>query len=137
MLTKNEAISIARQFIQDLLPQERWFQHVQPFVQAMLLYGSVAKGQNRPDSDIDLLIILPLEIEENFTSGEYVYHFHNHEINIVLRSIERMRAIAKEANDSFQKEVFRGCVPITVSEEVSALLASIANIPELPAQPNN
>jgi len=37
------------------------------------LYGSVAKGTNRGDSDIDILLIVPLEVEQTYTSGEYFY----------------------------------------------------------------
>jgi methionine-gamma-lyase len=97
-LTREKAIKIANEFLKEKLKQEAWFKVVEPHIKACLLYGSTAKGTNRQDSDIDILIILPLEHEERYTKGEYLYTFKEHEINIVLRSIERLRKIAKEKN---------------------------------------
>jgi len=102
-----EAEKIIDDFIKLELPRLRWFQESQPDVSAILLYGSVAKGTNRPDSDIDLLVIMPLEIEKKYTEGEYIYRFHGQEINIVIRSIEKLRKIAKGPHDDFQAEIFR------------------------------
>jgi len=105
-LTKEEALLIVKEFMESELSKKKWYVHVKKSIKAIVLYGSVAKGLNRPDSDIDLLIILPLATEEKHTTGEYVYIFKGYEINIVLRSIERLRKLAK-TNDAFQAEVFR------------------------------
>jgi len=91
------------------------------------LYGSVAKGTNRGDSDIDILLIVPLEVEQTYTSGEYFYTYQGNVINIVLRSIERLRIITQEQIDTFQKEIFRGAVIVTsINDEVKNLLSQIA-----------
>jgi predicted nucleotidyltransferase len=105
-ITKKEAIRIIKEFIPEILEKENWYGKIKEYIKAVVLYGSVAKGKNRPDSDIDFLIILPLEIEEKYTKGEYFFQFNNREINIVLRSIETLRKLAKEQNDAFQSEVF-------------------------------
>ena len=76
-------------------------------MKAFILYGSVAKETNRPDSDIDILIILPLEQEKRYAKGEYFYEYKGFLINIVLRSIEKLRKIVEEKKDLFQKKVFR------------------------------
>lgn len=105
-LLRNEAIEIINEFIKKSLVNKVWYKNIKPFVKAIVFYGSTAKGINRVDSDIDIYLITPLNAEEKYTKGEYFYKFKNREINIVLRSIERLRNLAKEKND-FEKEVFR------------------------------
>lgn len=95
-----------KDFIREELPEKEWYKNISPHVKAMILYGSTAKGLNRADSDVDMLIIIPLAIEEKYTKGEYVYLFREQEINIVLRSLERLRELAEKHDDSFQMEVF-------------------------------
>ncbi len=107
MLNKNQAIEIAKDFLKTNLENEDWFVKIKPFVKAFVLYGSVAKEISRSDSDIDIMIILPLEQEERHTKGEYFYDYKGHKINIVLRSIEKLRKIAEEKIDLLQKEIFR------------------------------
>ncbi len=105
-INKNKAVTLIKEFIKNSLSKEEWYQNIKPHIKAIILYGSVAKGTNCQNSDIDFLIILPLEIEKKYTKGEYVYHYKNQEINIVLRSIERLRKLAKSKKDNFQAEVF-------------------------------
>ncbi len=105
-LTPSKAIKIVKGFKRSLLTRESWFIKIKPYIKAIILYGSIAKGTNRPDSDIDVLIITPLKIEEKYTKGEYVYQYKKYKINIVLRSIERLRRLAKKPT-RFQAEVFR------------------------------
>lgn len=108
MISKPEALQLVKEFLDGNFKQEEWFKNVQEYSKAIVLYGSVAKGANTVDSDIDVLVILPLEIEEKYTQGEYMYMYRNYEINIVCRSIEQLRNLAKlEEKDLFQKEVFR------------------------------
>jgi len=128
-LTKLQAIALAKRFIADVLPSLDWYSSVRPYVKAIVLYGSTAKGMNRKNSDIDLLIFMPLEIEEKHTTGEYFYKHKDRDINVVIRSIERLRRIAQEHNDTYQREVFREAEIIQASDdEVSKLLAVIATI---------
>lgn len=89
----------------------------------MLFYGSTAKETNRPNSDLDLMIIVPLRAEKKYTCGEYSYKYHGREINIVLRSIEKLRIIANNLPDPFQSEVFRNCEIILANDsEVKKIL---------------
>jgi predicted nucleotidyltransferase len=129
MLKPEQAISIFKHFLEDALKNEGWYKAVNHYVKATILYGSVAKGTNREDSDIDILMILPIEIEEKFTKGEYIYSYHIYEINIVLRSIEKLRLLAQEQKDMFQKEVFRKSIIISAKNgEVKTLLKKIQKI---------
>ncbi|MDP2704531.1 MAG: nucleotidyltransferase domain-containing protein [bacterium] len=105
-LSKADAVRMLKDFIREELPEKEWYKNISPHVKAMILYGSTAKGLNRADSDVDMLIIIPLAIEEKYTKGEYVYLFREQEINIVLRSLERLRELAEKHDDSFQMEVF-------------------------------
>ncbi|HLD04092.1 MAG TPA: nucleotidyltransferase domain-containing protein [Candidatus Nanoarchaeia archaeon] len=105
-VTVFEAVRIIKEFIRGDLTRKNWFKKIKLHIKAILLYGSVAKGTNRPDSDIDILIITPLKIEEKYTKGEYVYQYKKYRINIVLRSIERLRRLARKPT-RFQAEVFR------------------------------
>lgn len=127
MITKSEAVQLVKEFLEDKLSKEEWFQDVQDFVKAIILYGSVSKGTNRPDSDIDVLVIIPLVIEEKYTKGECIYTYKNFEINIVCRSIERLRALAKlDEKDLFQREVFRGSEIIwEKDDEVRKLITAL------------
>ena len=120
-------MKLAKQFINEELIDESWYQQSKSHIKAILLYGSVAKGTNHPNSDIDLLVFMPIKVEEQYTVGEYFYSYQGHAINIVIRSIERLRKIAEEQNDTFQKEVFRGAVSLGASDdEVGKLLHVIA-----------
>lgn len=126
MINRNQAIKIAKDFLSTDLEKEDWFIKVKPFVKAFVLYGSVAKGTNRPDSDMDILLILPLETEKEYTKGEYFYDYQGQKINIVLRSIEKLRKIAIEKTDLFQKEIFRKAeILFDVDGEISGLLKEI------------
>lgn len=107
-VSKEESILIANEFIGNELKEEKWFQDIEKYIKAIIFYGSRAKRTNREDSDIDLLVILPLEIEKKYTKGEYAFDFKGLEVNIVMRSIEKLRII-DFAKDEFQKEVFRDC----------------------------
>ena len=128
-ITKKHAIELIKKFIELELDKETWYQNIKEHLSAVILYGSVAKEVNRTDSDVDILLILPLEIEKRYTTGEYFYQFEGREINIVIRSIERLRKIAKEKNDEFQKEVFRKAEIIWDSNgEVDKLLMDINSI---------
>ena len=129
MINKPQAIKIAKDFLETELEKEDWFVEVKPSVEAFVLYGSVAKETNRPDSDIDIMIILPLEQEEKYTKGEYFYDYKGFKINIVLRSIEKLRKIDEDKKDLFQKEIFRKSeVLFDADGEVINLLKEISKI---------
>jgi predicted nucleotidyltransferase len=129
MINKEEAIVLVKEFINSEIEREEWFNNIKQYIKAFILYGSVAKETNKPDSDIDILIILPLEQEEKYTKGEYLYNYKGSKINIVLRSIEKLRAIALEKTDLIQKEIFtKSEVLIDVDGEVTNLLKEINNI---------
>src|SRR3989344_2076051 len=129
MINKTEAMKIAKDFLKTELEKEDWFIKVKPFVKASILYGSVAKETNKPDSDIDILTILPLEQEKKYTKGEYFYNYKDFKINIVLRSIDKLRNIAEDKKDLFQKEIFRKSEILTDTDgEVSNLLKEISKI---------
>ncbi|MFH1211991.1 MAG: nucleotidyltransferase domain-containing protein, partial [Candidatus Woesearchaeota archaeon] len=121
-----EAIDILHDFIKTELNSKEWYSKIKPHVKAIVFYGSSAKGTNRPDSDIDALIFVPLEIEKKYTEGEYSYEFQGHEVNIVLRSIERLRILGKEQNSMFEAEVFRESEILSESDsEVRELVEKI------------
>lgn len=126
MINKNEAIILAEEFLDKELSQEDWYKKIKSYIKATILYGSVAQGTNSSESDIDILLILPLTVEEKYTQGEYFYNYEGQVFNIVLRSIERLRKIAKEQNSEFQKVIFRKSVIIYATDtEVEELLKEI------------
>lgn len=127
-ISKSDAVFVLKRFISEELVNQDWYKKIKPYVKAMVLYGSVAKEKNRIDSDIDFLIFIPLHIEEKYTKGEYFFNFEGHEINTVLRSIERLRTIAEKNNDEFEKEVFRGSeILFEQDNEVRLLINNIEN----------
>ena len=103
---KENAIKVVNEFIGNRIELEKWYQDIKPYLKAIVLYGSVAKGTNRKDSDIDVLFVLPIEIEKKYTEGEYFYKYKGREINIVIRSIEKLRKISNEKYNLFQAEIF-------------------------------
>src|SRR3989344_6408660 len=68
-VTVFEAVRIIKEFIRGDLTRKNWFKKIKLHIKAILLYGSVAKGTNRPDSDIDILIITPLKIGSLLRAG--------------------------------------------------------------------
>ena len=124
-LNKIEAIAILNEYIETSLPGSKWYQLIRPFIKAIVFYGSTARGLNKPESDLDILIFVPLEIEEKYTKGEYFYKYNGREINIVLRSIEKMRKLSQE-ND---REVFKDCEILYESDiEIRELINKILTI---------
>ena len=128
-INKIQAIEIVKDFLDEEIVSESWYQAVKPGLKAIILYGSVAKGTNRADSDLDLLFIMPLEIEEKETAGEYFYKYEDHEINIVIRSTEGLKQIAAGVHDDFQAEIFREAEIIwQKDEEVKELIERIKGV---------
>jgi len=128
VIDQDQAVRIYRRFVDEKLKHEQWYGDIEAHIKATLLYGSVAKGLNREDSDIDILIIIPLAVEEEYTKGEYFYSYQGNVINIVLRSIEKLRIVASEKNDIYQKEIFRYAHIIDIDSEVNELLFKINDI---------
>ncbi|MCX6723200.1 MAG: nucleotidyltransferase domain-containing protein [Candidatus Staskawiczbacteria bacterium] len=127
MINREQAIDLAKEFLSVELKKEDWFVKIKPFSKASVLYGSVAKETNKPDSDIDILLILPLDKEKEYTKGEYSYNYKDFKINIVLRSIEKLRKIAEDKNDLLQKEIFRKSKILTdTGGKVTNLLKEIS-----------
>ena len=129
MINREQSIKLEKEFLDNELEKEDWFVKIKPFVKASILYGSVAKETNQPDSDIDILLILPLEKEKEYTEGEYFYDYKGFKINIVLRSIEKLRKIAEDKNDLFQKEIFKKSeILVDTDGKVTNLLKEINKI---------
>ncbi|MFH0905586.1 MAG: nucleotidyltransferase domain-containing protein [bacterium] len=125
-MDRSEAVGLIKKFVAERLPQEDWYQVIQSEIKAVIFYGSRAKESNRPDSDIDILLIVPLSVEQAHTEGEYVFEYDGWKINIVLRSIEKLRKLAEAGDDEFQREVFRKSEIIWESDgEVRELLTKI------------
>ena len=124
-ISKDDAIVFLKLYISSELKNLEWFSDIKPHIKAIILYGSTSKGTNKQGSDLDLLIIVPLDIEEKFTEGEYFYKFQNQEINIVIRSIERLRKLAKYRNDDFEAEVFKGSEILFESDSEVRMLSEL------------
>lgn len=129
ILSKKQGIEILTEYIDTKLPKLKWYNQIKPHIKAIVFYGSTAKGLNRADSDLDILIFVPLKIETKYTKGEYFYKFNGREINIVLRSIERLRKLGREQNSSFESEVFRKCkILYEADSEVKTLIKRIREV---------
>ncbi len=120
----NNFLPLINEFVDKRVIFESWYQDILPHLNGIVFYGSSAKGTNRPDSDIDLLFILPLEIEEKYTNGEYFIEYNGYEFNIVMRSIEKLRKIAFGEYDQFQAEIFRSSIVINEKGQLLSNLIS-------------
>lgn len=105
-LTRDEGIVILNEFLKTEIVKFDWYNNIKDYIFGVVFYGSTAKGLNRPNSDLDILIFVPLETEKKYTKGEYFYNFMNREINIVIRSSERLKKLSLEKNNIFESEVF-------------------------------
>lgn len=124
-LNRDEAIVILDKYLSSVLVKEEWYKIIKKYVKAIVFYGSTAKGTNSLDSDLDILIFVPLRIEEKYTKGEYFYKYKSREVNIVLRSIERLRKLAN-GNNKFEAEVFRTAeILVEADSEVRGLIKRI------------
>lgn len=127
-LDRIEAIRILKEYIKTNITKLKWYQHVKTHIKAIVFYGSTAKGLNKPESDLDILIFVPLKIEVKYTKGEYFYTFKGRDINIVLRSVERLRKLGKEKNNLFEANVFSKCKILYESDsEVKILIKKITS----------
>lgn len=61
--------------------------------QAIILFGSYAKGENNPQSDIDLIIITPLKKPVNLNPFEKKLH---HSLQIFTYSLEELRTLTTQ-----------------------------------------
>jgi len=105
-VTKKEAIVVLKEFIALILVNEEWYKSCVNVIELIILYGSVAHQTNRIDSDIDIALFMPLDYEHRFTKGEYFYNFEGYEINIVIKSTERLHAQIERGITVQDKHVF-------------------------------
>lgn len=78
-------------------------------VKHMALFGSRARRDNRPDSDVDLVIEISDEADKRFSLLELIGVGHIVEDNVGLEAHVLMR---RSLNDSFQWTVGRDQVPV-------------------------
>lgn len=116
-ISKQEALYIIKQFICERLNHEEWYQRCIDVIEVAILYGSVAHQTNRPDSDIDIALFMPLRFEQKYTKGEYFYEFADHEINIVIKSTEKLHKQITEGINQQDKHVFTDAEIIFAKDE--------------------
>ncbi|NWF57203.1 MAG: nucleotidyltransferase domain-containing protein [Syntrophaceae bacterium] len=76
-------------------------------IEFALIYGSYAKGEEKPDSDIDLLIIGDVDLNRLDASLGKLEKILGREINYVLYSREEFKA-KKKSKDGFLMDVLSG-----------------------------
>jgi len=121
-INRDEAVSILKEYINSVLIKKEWYKNIEPYIKAVVFYGSTAKGLNRADSDLDLLIFVPLKTEKKFTKGEYLYKYYGRKINIVIRSVERLRKLGLEQNNKFETEIFKNSEVLSEKDSEVRLL---------------
>jgi predicted nucleotidyltransferase len=79
--------------------------HCYPAVQGIYLFGSYAVGEERPDSDLDIAVLLPHELaklEKNLILSECRFALEN----ALHREVELLNA--REVSTVMQKEIIGG-----------------------------
>ena len=73
----------------------------------VVLFGSYARGNPTPDSDVDLLIVMPFEGKPVFKSVEMRMKFRPaFPVDLILRTPEAVRQRI-EMGDTFMRDVLR------------------------------
>jgi predicted nucleotidyltransferase len=76
--------------------------------QKIILFGSHARGDARPDSDVDLLVIMDSDQHPARTAAEVTYRVHprHYPLDLIVRSPETVRT-RLQMNDWFMRDVMR------------------------------
>jgi len=74
----------------------------------IILFGSHARGDARPDSDVDLLVIIDSDEHPSRTAAKITYRVHprRYPLDLIVRSPETVRA-RLQMNDWFMRDVMR------------------------------
>jgi UTP:GlnB (protein PII) uridylyltransferase len=76
--------------------------------QKIILFGSHARGEARPDSDVDLLVIIDSEQHPSRTAAEITCRVHpgRYPLDLIVRSPKTVRA-RLQMNDWFMRDAMR------------------------------
>ena len=74
----------------------------------IILFGSHARGDAKPDSDVDLLVIMNSDQHPSRTAAEITYRVHpqRYPLDLVVRSPQMVRT-RLQMNDWFMRDVMR------------------------------
>src|SRR5712691_6183044 len=74
----------------------------------IILFGSHARGDARPDSDVDLMVIMNSGEHPSRTAAEITYRVHprSYPLDLIVRSPKTIRA-RLQMNDWFLRDVMR------------------------------
>jgi predicted nucleotidyltransferase len=87
-----------------------------PGIESAFIYGSYAKGDEKPDSDVDLLIIGDVDMNRLDSNLSKLEKTVGREINYVLYSIEEFKS-KKKAKNGFLMDVLSGKKMMVVGAE--------------------
>jgi predicted nucleotidyltransferase len=85
-------------------------------IEYAFIYGSYAKGEEKADSDVDLLIIGDVDIDRLDSNLEKLQKMLGREINYVLYSLEEFKS-KRKAKDGFLVDVLSGKKIMVVGAE--------------------
>ena len=74
----------------------------------IILFGSHARGDAQPDSDVDLLVIMDSDQHRSCTAAEITYRVHprRYPLDLIVRSPQMVRT-RLQMNDWFMRDVMR------------------------------
>jgi len=74
----------------------------------IILFGSHARGDAQPDSDVDLLVIMDLDQHPSRTAAEITYRVHprRYPLDLIVLSPQMVRT-RLQMNDWFMRDVMR------------------------------
>lgn len=85
-------------------------------IEYAFIYGSYAKGEEKADSDVDLLILGDVDMDRLDSNLVKLEKMLGREINYVLYNMDEFKAREK-ANDGFLREVLKGKKIMVVGNE--------------------
>ncbi|MCD6547590.1 MAG: nucleotidyltransferase domain-containing protein [Nanoarchaeota archaeon] len=74
----------------------------------MILFGSFARGDDRTDSDIDVLIVTSEPKEKIWKIGEQLSKKYNKKLSLIVKSPEEYVLLAKKDNTLYRKAISEG-----------------------------
>jgi predicted nucleotidyltransferase len=96
MASQSEIQALADKIVLDFQPEK------------IILFGSHARGDARPDSDVDLLVIMDSDQHPSRTAAEITYRVHPrcYPLDLIVRSPQMVRTRLR-MNDWFMRDVMR------------------------------
>jgi predicted nucleotidyltransferase len=108
-------VNLAKDFIDEILSQEKWYLRIHNNIDLTLLTGSCVQGNAKPDSDVDLFLFIPksIAVKEHYPAAKS-YDFKDRKFDVSFVCTEKL------VHDAESKEKicwYAKAVPIKINQK--------------------